>query len=325
MVNSAMARPFLIAALNHGVAVEPFLAPSGTTYDEVQNGEGLLSGQHWYDLVESIAVSVNDPYLGFRVGTETAMDAFPNLEILRPQDATVGELLTAMVIDAGRVTSLARYSLEVDGPVARLSATRTFKPSSPPGQIDGLFTGFVSRLLRMAFGDTWASDALKVWVCVPGAVPLSGKNRMNVVKGNLKGARFEFPSEWLLTRFSGIQQQPVFGHTEDSADFLAQVHRLLDLHLHEPTLSLDRFADMASRSVGQMKRAFSANGTSFRDKLNERRRARAIALVTNSDLPLRAVGERVGFPEPTGFNRVFKRWTGVSPGRFRDHNREAEK
>jgi hypothetical protein len=55
----------------------------------------------------------------------------------------------------------------------------------------------------------------------------------------------------------------------------------------------------------------------FQGLKDELRRDAAIALLTGSDLPVAAIAERVGFSEASAFQRAFRGWTGLAPGRFR--------
>lgn len=44
---------------------------------------------------------------------------------------------------------------------------------------------------------------------------------------------------------------------------------------------------------------------------------RAVDLLKYSREPIATVGKMVGYPEPTGFGRAFRRHTGLSPSCFR--------
>jgi AraC-like DNA-binding protein len=85
------------------------------------------------------------------------------------------------------------------------------------------------------------------------------------------------------------------------------------------------FADcelgVAARRLGMSRatlaRRLAALGIRFQGLKDELRRDAAIALLTGSDLPVAAIAERVGFSEASAFQRAFRGWTGLAPGRFR--------
>ena len=49
--------------------------------------------------------------------------------------------------------------------------------------------------------------------------------------------------------------------------------------------------------------------------------ARAEALLANPDYTATEVGYQLGYAEPANFTRAFKRWSGVTPGRYRQTKR----
>jgi len=65
-------------------------------------------------------------------------------------------------------------------------------------------------------------------------------------------------------------------------------------------------------------RAFrSVTGRTFHDYLNETRVNAARLLLSEDTLPIALVGEKVGFPEPKTFSRVFLSVTGMTPSAYR--------
>lgn len=49
------------------------------------------------------------------------------------------------------------------------------------------------------------------------------------------------------------------------------------------------------------------------DWLNEKTLLQAKVLLRHSDLMIYEIADRLGFPEPTAFNRYFKREAGMTP------------
>jgi len=41
-------------------------------------------------------------------------------------------------------------------------------------------------------------------------------------------------------------------------------------------------------------------------------------LLDQSEWPLQAIAEELGFSEPAAFSRAFKKWTGKTPGAYRE-------
>jgi AraC-like DNA-binding protein len=83
------------------------------------------------------------------------------------------------------------------------------------------------------------------------------------------------------------------------------------------SLGLSDIAKRLYMSERTLKRRLMAQGTSFAALIEQVRRERATVLLETSDLPLSEVAEQVGYTELANFTRAFRRWTGVTPHRFR--------
>lgn len=324
-MSCAMAQPFLTAALQHGLLAEPFLAPSGLSFADVQKGEALMSGQHWYDLADEVAKAVGNPHLGYEIGNYAALESLPNLSILRTEGVTLSELLMALIIDVKRLSSMANYRIETDGYVVRVFSIRTFLPSSPPAQVDGYYFGFMVRLVNACCGPDWHPKSFKAWICKPHVVPIEVRDQVSLRRGNRMGTRIEFPSKWMLLRFGGGQNQDLPSVSNSSFEFLGQIRKALELHLDKPGLSLEGFAALMSQGPSNLRRKFREHGTTFQKELTALRRSRAEALLSQSDLPLRSIGEKIGFSDPPSFSRSFKGWTGLPPGEYRKRLRSGDR
>jgi len=65
-------------------------------------------------------------------------------------------------------------------------------------------------------------------------------------------------------------------------------------------------------------------GTSFRTLKDSSRQAAAIRFLAATDLSLADIAELLGYDEPSAFFRAFKRWTDMTPTRYRADTRSGE-
>lgn len=90
---------------------------------------------------------------------------------------------------------------------------------------------------------------------------------------------------------------------------------LRDLPLGSP---IDKVAAGLNMSSRTLRRRLSEHDMTF-DALQEQvRRARAVSLLNNKDMPIERIAEALGYSDVRGFRRAFKRWTGRSPSACRD-------
>ncbi len=67
----------------------------------------------------------------------------------------------------------------------------------------------------------------------------------------------------------------------------------------------------------QLQHRLSLEQARFSDMLDQARQDLALKWITHSDEPLARIADRLGFSEQSAFNRAFRRWTGVTPGAYR--------
>jgi len=58
-------------------------------------------------------------------------------------------------------------------------------------------------------------------------------------------------------------------------------------------------------------------GITYQKHKDVMRRDLAIHYLTKQNVPITKIAQRLGFSEPSAFNRAFKTWTGVTPGAYR--------
>ena len=71
-----------------------------------------------------------------------------------------------------------------------------------------------------------------------------------------------------------------------------------------------------------LQRSLKAHGDSFQARLDQVRRDIAQELLREGRLNLLEIALILGFSEQSAFQRAFKRWTGMTPGRWRELDSE---
>lgn len=94
----------------------------------------------------------------------------------------------------------------------------------------------------------------------------------------------------------------------------------LDQHFSDE-ITLDLLADKLSISRGYLSTYFKEKtGKNFVDYVNQVRIHKAKQLLLNSDLKIQTVAEQVGYNNVTSFNRMFKKFSSITPSRFRQQH-----
>ena len=103
----------------------------------------------------------------------------------------------------------------------------------------------------------------------------------------------------------------------DSANFLTARVAMLLAAAGDAGLDLETTAERLNMSRRTLIRRLKEAGSSFGELLDAHRFERATALLANPQVTATEAGYRLGYAEPANFTRAFKRWSGVTPGAYR--------
>lgn len=105
--------------------------------------------------------------------------------------------------------------------------------------------------------------------------------------------------------------------SKDPGNFTAMVRNQIKTHLGDvpPTISeISRIFGIPDRS---MQRQLRDHGVAFQQLVSAARKELALHYINETDMPLTEVAYCLGYSELSAFSRAFRRWTGVSPQRYR--------
>ncbi len=97
----------------------------------------------------------------------------------------------------------------------------------------------------------------------------------------------------------------------------SRIRDVLESQIGEEMPTLNDVASMLYLSPQTLRRRLAAEGKSYQGVKDALRRDAAIHLLLNPELTLEDVAQQVGFSETSTFHRAFKKWTGVTPGLYR--------
>ncbi|MEU0177853.1 helix-turn-helix transcriptional regulator [Streptomyces massasporeus] len=104
-------------------------------------------------------------------------------------------------------------------------------------------------------------------------------------------------------------------------ELMRRIRGFIDRNLGDPDLTPSLVASAHHISIRYLQRLFKAEGVTPSDWIRQRRldnSRRDLCDVKLRSAPIREIGLRNGFAQPSDFSRVFRARYGVPPGRFRD-------
>jgi len=97
-----------------------------------------------------------------------------------------------------------------------------------------------------------------------------------------------------------------------------KVRAAIEAQLPDGEPSAERIAQALHLSVRSLQRHLADEGCRFDALLNDCRQNLALQHLRDPQCSLAEVSHLLGFADTSSFNRAFKRWTGMTPGQFRE-------
>ena len=318
LVLNTLLRPFISELGRRGIPCAPLLEKCGLESEDFLVTEHYITVRSSYSFVEACAKATNDKQFAFKLGHKTPLQSLANFELVDLSRGSLGDLLSALILDARRVNSSATYTIINDGEWVNVAGKRVFRPGILPAQADAFFAAYMRNAFRIYSGRRWTPELLTIWVCDPSAVPVAELDGTVVLKGDRKGARFRFPSTWMIQTAEEIVERLERTRHEQREQFMVDFQTMLSGQLGNPKLTITAAARDLSISASTLRRELKRKGTSFSVLLTNMRLERAEHLLEASNKPVAEIGKLVGFENPSSFARAFRERTGQTPREFRD-------
>ena len=116
----------------------------------------------------------------------------------------------------------------------------------------------------------------------------------------------------------------VMSNARDDGSLVARVRAMIGQDFSQGFPSFERITEALNMSAPTLRRRLKKEGTTFQQLKDECRRDAACAYLSNSELSINAVAALMGFTDPSAFHRCFKKWTSMTPGEFRQVERDAQ-
>lgn len=302
---------------------EPTLAAAGLDLDAFSQPENRISYAAWGRTFARCAEATRHAQFGLVAGRMWHLaDLGPIVGDVARHSATVGEAIETLTVyqhlnSGGGLAFVLKRAAIVDFGYAIIQ----------PG-IEGadqiydavLAAGY--NYMRELAGTAW----LPTEVFLPHSKPrdaLLYRNYFKVMPHfDSEFCALRFPAYWLdraVPNADSARRRAalVRAHAADKPDLQSQVRRALRRLLLAGKSSGDDLAQMLSMHRRTLNRRLRDQGTTFQQVLDEVRFEVARQLLSYSRVALDDIAASLGFAGVSPFMRTFRRWTGMTPGRWR--------
>lgn len=108
--------------------------------------------------------------------------------------------------------------------------------------------------------------------------------------------------------------------SHDHVDMISQICKIIEELLPHRNCNVERVAEYFSIHRFTLYRYLNQYQTNFESLLEATRKKIAVKLLKNKKLMIIEVANQVGYDDQANFTRAFKRWYGITPGRWRRIN-----
>jgi AraC-like DNA-binding protein len=320
-------RPLLDTLRIRGIDATALLGEVGLAELEPTDPDARLPLVCLDKLWDRAAARVGDPDLGLHVAESVDPGSFGLLSYLGTASATWGEGLRRLLRYFRLLSDGSRYELSVRGGVATLTANQDTPVSAPVRQRVEFTISVLFCYARHLITGEWR--VLDVFFEHAPPLDLAEHRRVygRVPRFETMHSGFSFDVELLV--------RPLVTGNPTLADLLERLaaHLVADLPPvatvagalrelclrdgFEHELTLEDAAHRLHLSPRTLQRRLREEGTSHQEVIDDTRRQLASRMLVQTGLGIAEVAFALGFSEPSGLHRAFKRWTGMTPAEYR--------
>ncbi len=210
-----------------------------------------------------------------------------------------------------------RIQLAIDGTVSRLSQFFIDDPTPGRDYADYVSFSYMLSGFRLAGGPDWAP--LAIHLQSPQArgldrlLPEGSDTRIYLGEA---ATAIVFPTAMLAESMLGPAQPGSID--SPPANVAEAIESLLTSTRPGPLGNMNSYAEMLDMSPRTLRRHLAELDTSFSDIVENWRFKTSLRLLRNDRLRIKEIAARLCYANPPNFERAFNRWTGRSPGSYRD-------
>lgn len=322
-VSGMCAIPALIAQF--GVDPATVLAAAGLAPDALASPDRRIPFVAAPRMMVEATRRTNTPHFGLLAGAQWRIAHLGLLGQLMREGPTVGDGLKTFAVHQRLYSQGAAPYLYEYGATAQFGVV-FFHPGSDElaGAHDMVMAAVVS-VIRELCGSGWKPTEVEL----PRARPADSRPYREhfrcKVAFDADRATITFPLRDLRTALpetDDARRQALEAEASRlfDPDLLPQLYRSLRLMLLDGSATLPSLAQLFEMHERTLDRRLRLQGTTFKAILDDVRYEVARNLLRDTRRPVSDIAPCLGYGDDTAFSRAFRRWSGMSPGQWREAN-----
>jgi AraC-like DNA-binding protein len=313
--------PAVLLAL--GTDPGPVLAAAGVPPDLLRDLENRIPFPVAGLLLEEAATATGCPHVGALMGLHGGLHSLGLIGRLMATASTVREAMLDLCTHQVRYTEGAVAYLTVQGGVGLWGYSVLAPPLRGIAQILDGAAGVGARMVQelcgrqseeVRFGHAPPADPSGYRQAFGVPCVFDAEQTALVLSAETLAAPVR-TADPALRRL--LLQQVAEYRARENPPMAEQVRRILAAHVTSGEPTLDLVAGVLGLGPRTLNRRLQAEGTGFREVLDQARHEVACQLLGATRMPVTEIGEALGYASPPGFVRAFRRTAGVPPSEWR--------
>jgi len=320
LVQTGFFKPVLSTLELAGVNIDPLLRASSLNRFDLGTRENYVPVGRMYSLFSDIRQSE---------GIDDFFGVFGcNLEVQSLSDwgemiAFTPDVLSACQLAVKHDNVLfthERMGLEINGPICKFS--QYYLDRAQPGREYADYIDFCYLLsaFRLAGGPDWEPLEIHLQSSeAPDFDHLLPRNQHTRIYLGQPMTSVVFPTAMLTSSMLGSSSSGLELAIEEIPQTLPQViEKLLESSQRAQIAHLDVIAELLDLSPRTLRRRLTEYDTTFTEVVENWRFKACLNLLEQVNTRVSQIAEQLGYANTPNFERAFRRWTGQTPGNYRD-------
>lgn len=300
--------------------------------DEAGELEAMLTLADFRAFSEACAEAARLPDLGFRCALAVPRGHYGVLEFIARSAPNVQAALHGLIRYSVLVSEYLRFDLQRGPSDAILRVHVQHEPQLAGRHANEFTLVLFTRLIRelstrpsfaprkVWFGHPTPSDlpTLRTFFQTEDLSFDRGENGMQ-----FQAEALDWPmctADDALHAVLAQQAEKLRGEHPSDDDFLGRAREAIRRMLGQGEVGIEQVAPLLHVSERTLQRRLEEQGTSFKALVDEVRKKTATLLLESPQIGLGEVAFQLGYSDLRSFTRAFKRWTGTTPGGYRQRN-----
>ena len=327
LVKAAFLEPFRIAMERNGISAETYFRKFRLPVSMPADTETLVPEKPFWRLINQVATAEMIPDFGMQVAQAKPWHEIGSLRPLLSGQSSLRTVLEKFCELASGQSNVSAFRLRLETETCWFESQCETLVSHDI-QMENYRVTSMIEMIQLAAGKNWKPLVVHLMMDRNRVIP---SNRL------LDGCALEFsrpctaislPVGLLDARVQlGKARDNLAGPVEeivDKSEFLTALRTIIDQYVLDKDLSIDLIADLSECSPRTLQRLLRGQGLKYNDMVQDARMRHAVAMLRDSDLSITEIALRLGYNDTAHFTRAFKRWTGMTPSKYRRNAHTAD-